>query len=210
ILLNPDGSYTYTLTSAPSTTPHVNDGANTLSESFTYQATDSLGNSTTSTIVVKIVDDQPIAHADETSVAEGGTVSGNVLWNDVGGADGLAAGGAVLGVRAGSDTSTPAIGGLNSQINGTYGYLTLDANGNAVYHSNPNAVSDPGATDVFTYTVRDADGDQSTTTITIDVINSCISAASDSDVTVYEKALDLNKDGQDLAPGTVTGSQPGH
>ncbi|MGV8886602.1 MAG: retention module-containing protein [Pseudomonas sp.] len=209
ILLNPDGSYTYTLTSPASTTPHANDGANTLSESFTYKATDALGNSTTSTIVVKIVDDLPTAHADETSVAEGGTVSGNVLWNDVGGADGLAAG-AVLGVRAGSDTSTPVIGSLNSQINGTYGYLTLDANGNAVYHSNPNAVSGPGATDVFTYTVRDADGDQSTTTITIDVHKSCISAVSDSDVTVYEKALDLNKDGQDLAPGTVTGSLPGN
>ena len=192
-----------------STTPHANDGANTLSESFTYKATDALGNSTTSTIVVNIVDDQPIAHADAASVAEGGIVSGNVLWNDVGGADGLAAGGAVVGVRAGSDTSTSAVGGLNSQINGTYGYLTLDANGNAVYHSNPNAVSGPGATDVFTYTVRDADGDQSTTTITIDVHNSCISAVSDSDVTVYEKALDLNQDGQDLAAGTVTGSQPG-
>ena len=112
----------------------------------------------------------------QTSVAEGGIVSGNVLWNDVGGADGLAAGGAVVGVRAGSDTSTSAVGGLNTQINGTYGYLTLDANGNAVYHSNPNAVSGPGATDVFTYTVRDADGDQSTTTITIDVNNSCISS----------------------------------
>ncbi|MBV7511303.1 retention module-containing protein [Pseudomonas sp. PDM25] len=209
ILLNPDGSYTYTLTSAPSTTPHANDGPNTLSESFTYQATDALGNSTTSTIVVNIVDDLPTAHADEASVAEGGTVSGNVLWNDVGGADGLAAGGAVLGVRAGSDTSTSAVGGLNTQINGTYGYLTLDANGNAVYHSNPNAVSDPGATDTFTYTVRDADGDQSTTTITIDVHNSGFMAVSDSDVTVYEKALDLNQDGQDLAPGTVTGSQPG-
>jgi VCBS repeat-containing protein len=209
ILLNPDGSYTYTLTSPASTTPHANDGPNTLSESFTYQATDALGNSTTSTIVVNIVDDLPTAHADEAAVAEGGTVSGNVLWNDVGGADGLAAGGAVLGVRAGSDTSTSAIGGLNTQINGTYGYLTLDANGNAVYHSNPNAVSGPGATDTFTYTVRDADGDQSTTTITIDVHNSGFMAVSDSDVTVYEKALDLNQDGQDLAPGTVTGSQPG-
>ena len=40
--------------------------------------------------------------------------------------------------------------------------------------------------------------------------NSCISAVSDSDVTVYEKALDLNKDGQDLAAGTVTGSEPGN
>ncbi|WP_256580456.1 retention module-containing protein, partial [Pseudomonas sp. Irchel s3h14] len=210
ILLNPNGTYTYTLTSPASTTPNANDGPNTLSESFTYKATDALGNSTTSTIVVNIVDDQPTATPDSAAVAEGGIVSGNVLWNDVGGADGLAAGGAVVGVRAGSDTSTSAVGGLNSQINGTYGYLTLDANGNAAYHSNPNAVSGPGATDVFTYTVRDADGDQSTTTITIDVHNSCISAVSDSDVTVYEKALDLNQDGQDLAPGTVTGSLPGN
>ncbi|WP_160108944.1 beta strand repeat-containing protein, partial [Pseudomonas izuensis] len=209
IHLNPNGTYTYTLTSPPSTTPHANDGANVTHESFTYQATDSLGNTVTSTIVVNIVDDVPTAKADHDSVVEGGTVSGNVLDNDIGGADGPAASGAVVGVRAGSDTSTSAIGGLNSQINGTYGYLTLDAHGNAVYHSNPNSVSGPGATDVFTYTVRDADGDESTTTITIDVYNSCLKAVSDSDVTVYEKALDLNKDGQDLAAGSVTGSQPG-
>ncbi|WP_454870516.1 retention module-containing protein [Pseudomonas lini] len=208
ILLNPDGSYTYTLTSAPTTTPHANDGPNTLSESFTYQATDPLGNSVTSTIVINIVDDVPTAHADAVSVVEGGTVSGNVLGNDVLGADGPASGGAVVGVRAGSDTSTSAIGGLNTQINGTYGYLTLDANGNAVYHSNPNSVSAPGATDVFTYTVRDADGDESTTTITIDVSNCSLVVVPDNDVTVHEKALDLTKDGQDLAAGTVTGSEP--
>ncbi|WP_348529662.1 beta strand repeat-containing protein [Pseudomonas fluorescens] len=202
--LQPDGSYTYTLTSPATTTPHANDGPNVLSESFTYQATDSLGNTVTSTIVIEIVDDVPKAHCDFASVVEGGTVNGNVLDNDVLGADG----GAVIGVRAGNDTSNPAIGGLNSQINGTYGYLTLDANGNAVYHSNPDSVGAPGATDVFTYTVRDGDGDESTTTITIDVHNSCLVAETDQDVTVYEKALDLNQDGQDLAPGTVTGSDP--
>ncbi|WP_454865017.1 retention module-containing protein [Pseudomonas rhizophila] len=204
LLLNPDGSYTYTLTSPATTAPSANDGPNVLSESFTYQATDSLGNTVTSTIVINIVDDVPNAHADLASVVEGGTVSGNVLDNDVLGADG----GAVIGVRAGNDTSTPATGGLNTQINGTYGYLTLDANGNAVYHSNPNSVGAPGATDVFTYTVRDADGDESTTTITIDVYNNCLVAETDQDITVYEKALDLNQDGQDLAPGTVTGSEP--
>ncbi|WP_092167369.1 Ig-like domain-containing protein, partial [Pseudomonas sp. NFACC37-1] len=202
--LQPDGSYTYTLTSPATTTPHANDGPNVLSESFTYQATDSLGNTVTSTIVIDIVDDVPKAHCDFASVVEGGTVNGNVLDNDVLGADG----GAVIGVRAGNDTSNPAIGGLNSQISGTYGYLTLDANGNAVYHSNPDAVGAPGATDVFTYTVRDADGDESTTTITVDVHNSCLVAETDHDVTVYEKALDLTQDGQDLAPGTVTGSDP--
>ncbi|RKS23897.1 putative secreted protein (type I secretion substrate) [Pseudomonas sp. WPR_5_2] len=210
IHLNPNGTYTYTLTSPPSTTPHANDGANVTHESFTYQATDSLGNTVTSTIVVNIVDDVPTAKADHDSVVEGGTVSGNVLDNDIGGADGPAASGAVVGVRAGSDTSTSAIGGLNSQINGTYGYLTLDAHGNAVYHSNQNSVGAPGATDTFTYTVRDADSDESTTTITIDVYNSCLKAVSDSDVTVYEKALDLSKDGQDLAAGNVIGSEPGN
>jgi len=204
LLLHADGTYTYTLTAPTTTTPHANDGPNVLSESFTYQATDSLGNTVTSTIVINIVDDVPNAHADFASVVEGGTVNGNVLGNDVLGADG----GEVIGIRAGNDTSSPVIGGLNTQINGTYGYLTLDANGNAVYHSNPNSVGAPGATDVFTYTVRDADGDQSTTTITIDVHNSCLVATSDQDITVYEKALDLNQDGQDLAPGTVTGSNP--
>ncbi|SEE36486.1 retention module-containing protein [Pseudomonas kilonensis] len=202
--LQPDGSYTYTLTSPATTTPNANDGPNVLSESFTYQATDSLGNTVTSTIVIDIVDDVPNAHADFASVVEGGTVNGNVLDNDVLGADG----GMVIGVRAGNDTSTSAVGGLNNQINGTYGYLTLDANGNAVYHSNPDAVGAAGATDVFTYTVRDADGDESTTTLTIDVHNSCLIAETDHDITVYEKALDLTQDGQDLAPGTVTGSDP--
>ncbi|WP_434675189.1 retention module-containing protein [Pseudomonas sp. D3-10] len=205
LLLNPDGSYTYTLTSPATTTPAANDGPNELSESFTYQATDALGNTVTSTIVINIVDDVPKAHCDTAAVVEGGTVSGNVLHNDVLGADG----GTVVGVRAGNDTSSPANGGLNTQINGAYGYLTLDANGNAVYHSNPDSVGAPGATDVFTYTVRDGDGDESTTTITIDVHNSCLVAETDHDITVYEKALDLKQDGQDLAPGTTTGSEPG-
>ncbi|MGZ7460208.1 retention module-containing protein, partial [Pseudomonas sp. Ma2-10] len=201
-------SYSYTL-NYDSDHPNAG-GANSIYENFDVVATDIDGSTATGQINVNIVDDLPTANPDAISVAEGGIVSGSVLGNDVTGADGPAAGGAVVGVRAGSDTTTPVIGGLNTQINGTYGYLTLDANGNAVYHSTPNAVSGPGATDTFTYTIRDRDGDESTTTITIDVNNSCISAVSDSDVTVYEKALDLNQDGQDLAPGTVIGSLPGN
>jgi len=199
-------SYSYTLVDNE-THPNAN-GANSITENFNVVATDTDGSTASGQINVNIVDDLPSAHPDAASVAEGGTVSGNVLDNDIGGADGPAVTGAVVGVRAGSDTSTSAIGGLNSNINGTYGYLTLDANGNAVYHSNPNAVSGPGTVDVFTYTVRDSDGDESTTTITIDVANSKLYATSDTDVTVYEKALDLTRDGADLAPGTVTGSDP--
>jgi VCBS repeat-containing protein len=99
IQLNSDGTYTYTLTTPANTTPHANDGANTVTETFTYQATDSQGSVVTSTIVVNIVDDVPKANADTASVTEGGVVTGNVLANDVGGADGPAAGGGVVGVR---------------------------------------------------------------------------------------------------------------
>ncbi|WP_145193668.1 hypothetical protein, partial [Pseudomonas sp. URMO17WK12:I11] len=63
------------------------------------------------------------------------------------------------------------------------------------------------AVDTFVYTIRDADGDESTTTLTINVHNSLM-ACEDRDVTVYESALDLNKDGNDLAAGTVNGSDP--
>ncbi|WP_223538926.1 retention module-containing protein [Pseudomonas sp. BF-R-12] len=201
-------SYSYTLNYDRN---HPNaDGANSIVENFDVVATDTDGSTATGQINVNIVDDTPTANPDATSVAEGGVVSGNVLWNDDGGADGPLSGGGVVGVRVGSDTSTPVSGGLDTHINGTYGYLTLDAEGNAEYHSYPNSVNGPGATDTFTYTLRDNDGDESTTTITIDVNNSCIRAAVDNDVTVYEKALDLSKDGQDLAAGTVTGSEPGH
>ncbi|MFW0754350.1 retention module-containing protein [Pseudomonas sp. H11T01] len=199
-------SYSYTLNG--NETHPTGLGANSIAEHFTVVATDGDGSTASGVIDVNIVDDLPTANADSATVAEGGTVTGNVLSNDITGADGAAVGGAVIGVRAGSDTSSSAVGGLNSNINGTYGYLTLDAAGHAVYHSNPNSVSPPGATDVFTYTIRDSDGDESTTTISINVADCNLKAVTDQDVTVYEKALDLSKDGQDLAAGTVTGSDP--
>ncbi|MCY1399707.1 hypothetical protein D9M71_147700 [compost metagenome] len=114
----------------------------------------------------------------------------------------------VVGVRAGGNTQAPVHGGLGDAIEGKYGILTLDAQGNATYHAKPDSVGVAGAQDVFTYTIRDADGDESTTTVTIDVTNSCIKANADHDVTVHENALDLGKDGQDLAAGTVVGSDP--
>ncbi|MCP1500345.1 VCBS repeat-containing protein [Pseudomonas migulae] len=180
-------SYSYTL-NYDADHPNAG-GANSIAEHFDVVATGTNGSTATGQLDVNIVDDTPDANPDATSVTEGGVVSGNVLWNDVAGADGPLLGGGVVGVRAGSDTSTPVNGGLNTQVNGTYGYLTLDAQGNAEYHSNPNTVNGPGATDTFTYTLRDNDGDESTTTITIDVNNSCIQAVNANDVTVITNVL---------------------
>ncbi|QJI17158.1 MULTISPECIES: retention module-containing protein [unclassified Pseudomonas] len=199
-------SYRYTLLDNE-THPNAS-GANSLSEQISVTASDYDTNTATGTIDINIIDDLPIANPDVRSVAEGGVVSVNVLGNDVGGADSPTLAGAVVGVRAGSGVGTPASGGLGGNITGSFGYLTLDANGNAVYHSNPNSVNPPGAVDTFVYTVRDADGDLSTTTLTINVADSGLVASVDGDVTVYEKALDLKLDGLDLAPGTVIGSDP--
>ena len=198
-------SYSYTLLDNET---HPNGaGTNNLTESFTVTATDTDGSTSSGSLDVNIVDDVPTARPDSNSVVEGGTVSGNVLINDTKGADDPGSN-VVVGVRAGSNTSTSAIGSLNTNVAGTYGTLTLDAAGNAVYHANPNSVAPAGAQDVFTYTIRDADGDESTTTLTINVQDCGLVAGKDQDITVYEKALDLTKDGQDLAAGTVIGSDP--
>ncbi|MBS7691541.1 VCBS domain-containing protein [Pseudomonas lalucatii] len=98
--------------------------------------------------------------------------------------------------------------GVGLAIVGAHGTLTLQADGSYSYQSNANAI-DSAASDVFVYTIKDGDGDLSTTTLTINLNDSGLMAPDDNDALVYENALDLNQDGQDLAPGTVTGSLPG-
>ncbi|WP_048402384.1 beta strand repeat-containing protein, partial [Pseudomonas weihenstephanensis] len=210
IQLNANGQYTYTLTSAPKTTPGADNGANTVAglENFTYQATDALGNTTTGTIKISIVDDVPQATNDTGTLIEGGTSTLNVLANDTLGADGGAVGGAVVAIKAGSNAAVTVTSGGSTVINGTYGTLTISADGTAVYKGTPNLVTTPTATDTFTYTIRDGDGDQSTATVTFNLTDSGLKVTSASQTTVFENALDLVKDGADLAQGTVTGSTP--
>lgn len=200
-------TYTYTLDGAQT----HNQGNGTVNdEQIAVHAVDKDGDVADGSINVHVLDDVPQAHCDIGSVAAGGEVSGNLLLNDSPGADGAGPNGLIVGVRAGGDISTPVFGGLNTVISGLYGTLTVDAQGVATYHSNPALVGAHGEQDVFTYTIRDADGDTSTTTVTVNVAPPCPPiACNDHDITVQESALDTHKDGQDLAPGKVTGSNPG-
>jgi VCBS repeat-containing protein len=200
-------TYTYTL-NTPET--HNQGNGTSLNDQISVHAVDNDGDAADGSVVVKVLDDTPQAHCDIGNVAAGGDVSGNLLLNDSAGADGAGPNGLIVGVRAGGDTATPASGGLNTVIAGLFGTLIVDAQGNATYHSNPALVGPNGEQDVFTYTIRDADGDTSTTTVTVNVAPPCPPVAcNDHDVTVQESALDTHKDGQDLAPGKVTGSNPG-
>ncbi|WP_270672189.1 retention module-containing protein [Aeromonas sp. QDB17] len=176
LVINTDGSYTYTLTSAPDVNPGNNGNNVQASESFSFQVTDTDGNSGNGTLVIDIVDDVPTAKADVASVDEGSTVTGNVVTGvgigsmaDIFGADGANAS-AVVGVKTGDDTSTSASGSVGTALTGTYGVLTLNADGSYSYKSTANAIS-ADAVDTFTYTIKDGDGDLSTTTLKINVAN---------------------------------------
>ena len=123
------------------------------------------------TLTIAIINDLPAATDDTNSVTEGNTVTGDVLGNDDSGADGwTGSGNGVVGVVAGDNGGTPTSGGTGTAITGTYGTLTLNPDGSYTYVANAG-ITVPNPVDVFTYTVRDADGDETTATLTIDLNN---------------------------------------
>ena len=155
-----------------------------------------------------IEDDGPVALPDSDDVDEGALLqvdaANGVLQNDDAGTDG---GLTIVGVVAGNDTSEPVMGNVGVEIDGLYGKLTLYADGSYDYQSTANAIGDDEM-DVFVYTIVDADGDTATTTLTINLTNIGLEVDDDDEVIVNEAALDLIQDGDDLAEGTVIGSNP--
>lgn len=164
--------------------------------------------------VIGWYDDGPHATSDSASVTEGHTVAATtlaagVLGNDSSGRDGYPSTGGVVGVRAAGvvpDLTTAVTTGVGQSISGQYGSLTLNGDGTYSYHANGDAIT-ADQSDVFVYTIRDGDGDQSTTTLTFNIAN--VTLAPDNKVeTVDEAALDKVKDPTDLVAGTVTGTNP--
>ncbi|TGQ05788.1 type I secretion C-terminal target domain-containing protein [Mesorhizobium sp. M2E.F.Ca.ET.166.01.1.1] len=184
-------SYAYTLATNTS-------GDNT-SVSFAVGVTDSDGDSAPAgNLVINIVDDVPTAHADTDSVAanqfsaEGGNVltavgtTSPVTGVDVLGADGATVVGVVAGTTAGGEDAN-----VGTVIQGTYGKLTLNADGSYSYVR--DAGTQGGHDDVFTYTIKDGDGDLSHTTLTISIGDSTpsdtIPTPGGPTTTVYEAGL---------------------
>jgi T1SS-143 domain-containing protein len=188
---------------------------NNITLSFNFTATDSDGDSAPGSFLVLVNDDTPVAVSDTNAVNEGAPLlvvdaAHGVVINDHAGADGYAATGAVVGVRAAAgDTTSSVSGGVDGTIAGQYGNLVLHADGSYTYKSTANGTT-ADSVDTFVYTIKDADGDLSTTTLSISVKDSQLVASSDESVKVYEKALDTHAlpDGSDLAVSTVTGSLP--
>ncbi|MBD2841204.1 DUF5801 repeats-in-toxin domain-containing protein [Erythrobacter rubeus] len=170
-------SYTYTL--------ETNTSGDNTSDSFVVRVEDQDDDVSEGTLEIAIVDDVPTAIADFDSVTEDGPLiaDGNVLTGsggtdanatdgvaDVQGADGAS----VTGVAAGTSTSE-VTGQVGTPVMGTYGSLTIGADGAYSYELDNNNATVQGLnetenlTETFTYSITDGDGDVRTTTVTITI-----------------------------------------
>ena len=170
VTINADGSYSYAA-NRPDALSLANDA--TVVDYFTYTVRDQSGNTSNGQLAITVTgidsgsNNAPVANNDTGAVDEDATLTVN----------------AASGVESndtdpdGDDISVVGIAGgtVGSGVTGTYGTLTLNADGSYQYVADQSAADALGngvqATDTFTYTLQD-DGtgnlqDQATITITV-------------------------------------------
>jgi large repetitive protein len=198
VTINANGTYSYQVDNSNPLVANLPVGS-TLTDVFSYCATDSKGGTdkTTLTITItgsKIVNDPPVAKPDvNATTADSKTpTTGNVLGGpgkaptDVTDTDPNNDPLAVCGIVAGNSASVPSTG-VGSPIVGTFGTVTLNADGTYSYQvdrANQTVLAlqqGQTVTDVFTYCLTDGKGgfDKTTLTITITGVNDCPVAVSD-------------------------------
>ncbi len=159
--------------------------------SFTYTVSDGQGGTSTAivNVLVRPVDDAPVANDDVNGVTEDGAVTTLVVGavngviqsaSNPAGRDTDADGDTlrVVGVRTGVEAAGGAAGPVGAALEGAFGTLTLQADGSYTYALNndssavQNLQAGEVARDVFTYTVSDGRGGTDTATLTINVTGS--------------------------------------
>ena len=145
-------------------------GDNSVKDTFEVVATDLAGQTVVDYHDIQILDTAPVAVNDENSIVEDSvSVNGNVVVeNDVIGTD----------TTVVTDINGTSVAPLNpGVVTGAYGTFTLSSDGSYVYFlDNSNPViqsltdSSPSLTDTVSYTITDADGDESTAVLKI-IIN---------------------------------------
>jgi VCBS repeat-containing protein len=213
ITINGDGSYTYNADNIAAI-----DGAATgshLTDTVSYTASDGHGGTTTTNIVVTL-DRAPTVVADNGAAVESSSGSGNVLTND--------------SDRDGDTLTVTAVNGSGANVGnsfaGTYGHITINANGSYTYNADNTAAIDGAATgshltDTFTYTASDGHGGFTATSVTITldrgptVVNdtgagSVIEGGSASaNAAGGVLANDSDRDGDSLTVSAITGGSVG-
>ena len=219
LTLNANGSYTYAANQSGADGLAANA---TATDVFTYTVSDGAGTTDTATLTITVKGVGPVASNDTGSVNEDATLSVNagsgVTSNDTGGdTESLA----VTAIRTGTESGSGSSGTVGQSLTGTYGTLTINADGSYTYVADQAAADalDPGdsATDTFTYTVAD-DDDKNTDTgeivITVNGTNDTIVAVDDTDAVNEDATIsrstsdtqELDHDDTDADGDDVSGS----
>ena len=215
LTIGSDGSYEYV---ADQSAADDLDSGDSVTDVFTYTLSDGTATDTaTLTITVLGVNDAPVAQNDVGYIQEGKTLtvsdgdnanvsgsydatgehSGDVINTSSGShSDSDADDSASLSVasfRTGGSEGSGTAGTLGEALSGTYGTLTMNANGSYTYVSTANSVSGT-VTDVFNYTVSDGTATD-TATLTITIYNSNDPVAANNTGTINEDATLSVSDG---------------
>ena len=135
LVLSADGSYLYTLDNNAPVVQGLRTGSDTLTDTFTYTVRDAAGatSSTTLTVTITGTNDAPVAVVDVGAATEdvtlAATAATGVLANDTDVDSGDTK--TVSAVSFGATTGT-----VGSALVGTYGTLTLNADGSYSYLAN--------------------------------------------------------------------------
>jgi large repetitive protein len=171
LVLNVDGSYSYTPTAAAQALPA---GAS-VQDVFTYTITDPSGQTATATLTIDVtgLNDAPVAEDNSAITTPDTNVSGNLLTDD---GNGPAAGGVdsdpdgdtltVSGFTAGGLTGTPGVPLTIPNV----GELTINPDGSYTFDPVPGF---EGAVPPVVYTVDDGNGgtDSATLSLVVDASN---------------------------------------
>jgi VCBS repeat-containing protein len=191
--LEGNGSYTYT---ADLTVTQALDSGDTVTDIFTYTVDDGNGGTDTATITITVIgmNDTPVAQNDVGVIVEDGTlnVSGNANVTGSYDATGEHSGDVidtsssshtdsdadasasltVSAIRTGSSEGSGTAGSIGSALTGTYGQLTIAADGSYSYVANQDAAVGDSVTESFNYTLSDGTAtDIGVITITILGVN---------------------------------------
>ncbi|MDR2839303.1 MAG: VCBS domain-containing protein [Azonexus sp.] len=202
--LNSDGSYTYTANTNDST---LSVGQSAV-EAFNYTMYDKVnGTTSSSTLYVTVYgsgSNDPILKDDagtakETGVVQGSNATGNVLTNDTN----LGTNPSVVSYTLDGSTAPATTAGITAKLDGKYGTLTIDTQGNYTYtvdNANATVNSLPvgsSLTESFTYKVTNTAGGTSFAHLTI-----TINGENDAPVAVADTAA-VAKAGAHSASGSV-------
>lgn len=215
LTINSDGTYSYVVDNNNAEVQALRGADDLLFEVFTYRVTDSDGEFDDAQILIVIrgQNDNPVATDNTALAVEAGGVNntsggvdptGNVLNDDTdvdgGAGDPIDYGEtkAVVSVRTGAVEGSGSAGTLGSELRGTYGWLTLNADGSYSYRLDNSLTAvqalRPGNSlvETFNYSIVDTAGASDTALLTITIRGSNDAPVATNDNAVAVEAGGLN------------------